>query len=95
MVKRKCNGNSEGRGVQKEAISGVGGKCLIESFFRFFFPSFKTITIIFIIYDWLNAFLHGFAIDSCHRLVYLAVAVLHNIIIVVFIVMLLGSRKDK
>ena len=72
-----------------------GGKCLIESFFTVFFQSFQTITIIFIIYDRLNAFLHGFVIDSCHRLVYLAVAVLHNIIIVVFIVMLLGSRKDK
>ena len=72
-----------------------GWELSYRKFFHGFFPSFKTITIVFIIYDRLNAFLHGFAIDSCHRLVYLAVAVLHNIIIVVFIVMLLGSRKDR
>ena len=51
--------------------------------------------MVFIVYDRLNAFLHGFAIDSCHRLVYLVVAVLHNIIIVVFIVMLLGLGKTS
>ena len=66
-----------------------------REFFSCFFPSFKTITMVFIIYDRLNAFLPGVAIDSCYRLVYLAVAVLHNIIIVVFIVMLLGLGKTS
>ena len=68
-----------------------------REFFSCFFPSFKTITMVFIIYDRLNAFLQGVSIDSCYRLVYLAVAVLHNIIIVtvVFIVMLLGLGKTS
>ena len=66
-----------------------------REFFSCFFPSFKTITMVFIIYNRLNAFLQGVAIDSCYRLVYLAVAVLHNIIIVVFIVMLLGLGKTS
>ena len=51
--------------------------------------------MVFIIYDRLNALLQGVSIDSCYRLVYLAVAVLHNIIIVVFIVMLLGLGKTS
>ena len=66
-----------------------------RAFFSCFFPSFKTITMVFIIYDRLNALLQGVSIDSCYRLVYLAVAVLHNIIIVVFIVMLLGLGKTS